>query len=89
MQLLGGIWKKPDEDEDVLSRLPNIFNEKLHWKEQEPVLGMRFESPKQLKHMLCNYAVANGYQLCFVKNDSRRLLGKCCDGKYTFRVWCS
>ncbi|XP_052621081.1 uncharacterized protein LOC128126928 [Lactuca sativa] len=48
---------------------------------------MRFESPKQLKHMLCNYAVANDYQLCFVKNDTRRLLVKCCDGKCTFRLW--
>ena len=38
------------------------------------MLGMRFENPKQLKHMLCNYAVANGYQQCFKKNDSRRLL---------------
>ena len=54
------------DNEDVYPKLPNIFNEKMHWKEQEPVLGMRFKSPKQLKHMLCNYAVANGYQLCFV-----------------------
>ncbi|CAI9282897.1 unnamed protein product [Lactuca saligna] len=67
-------------DEDVYPQLPNIFNEQLHWTEQEPVLGMRFESPKQLKFMLCNYAVANAYQLCFVKNDSRWLLAKCCDG---------
>ncbi|CAI9293591.1 unnamed protein product [Lactuca saligna] len=70
------------DNEDVYPELPNIFNDKLNWKEQEPVLGMRFESPKQLKHMLCNYAVANGYQLCFVKNDTRRLLVKCCDGKW-------
>ncbi|XP_052619635.1 uncharacterized protein LOC128126010 [Lactuca sativa] len=28
------------DDEDVYPQLPNIFNEKLHWKEQEPVLGM-------------------------------------------------
>nr|KAJ0219605.1 hypothetical protein LSAT_V11C300140630 [Lactuca sativa] len=59
-----------DEDEDVYPQFPNIFNEKLHWKEQV----------KQFKHMLCNYVVANCYQLCFVKNDGRRLLAKCCDG---------
>ncbi|XP_023743563.2 uncharacterized protein LOC111891725 [Lactuca sativa] len=75
------------DNEDVYPELPNIFNDKLNWKEQEPVLGMRFESPKQLKHMLCNYVAANGYQLCFVKNDTRRLLVKCCDGKCTFRLW--
>ncbi|XP_052624932.1 uncharacterized protein LOC128132415 [Lactuca sativa] len=75
------------DNEDVYPELPNIFNDKLNWKEQEPVLGMRFESPKQLKHVLCNYAVANGYQLCFVKNDTRRLLLKCCGGKCTFRLW--
>ncbi|CAI9286727.1 unnamed protein product [Lactuca saligna] len=75
------------DNEHVYPELPNIFNDKLNWKEQEPVLSMRFESPKQLKHMLCNYAVANGYQLCFVKNDTRRLLVKCCDGKCTFRLW--
>ncbi|KAL4581477.1 hypothetical protein LXL04_017693 [Taraxacum kok-saghyz] len=28
-------------------------------EETEPVLGMRFEGPKQLKEMLCNYAVSN------------------------------
>ena len=75
------------DNEDVYPKLPNIFNDKLNWKEQEPVLGMRFESPKQLKHMLCNYVVANGYQLCFVKNDTRRLLVKCCGGICTFRLW--
>ncbi|XP_023749693.3 uncharacterized protein LOC111897972 [Lactuca sativa] len=76
-----------DDNGDVYLELPNIFNEKLHWKEREPVLGIRFKSPKQLKHMLCNYAVANGYQLGFLRNDSRWLLAKCCDGKCTFRVW--
>ncbi|KAL7584502.1 hypothetical protein Lser_V15G42910 [Lactuca serriola] len=75
------------DDEDIYPELPNIFNDKLNCKEHEPVLGMRFESLKQLKHMLCNYAVANGYQLCFVNNDTRRLLVKCCDGKCTFRLW--
>ena len=48
---------------------------------------MWFENPKQLKHMLCNYEVANGYQLCFKKNYSIRLLVKSCDGNCTFRLW--
>ncbi|CAI9281056.1 unnamed protein product [Lactuca saligna] len=45
----------------------SIFNELLHWKKQKPILGMRFKGPGQVKSMLCNYAVANGYQLCFEK----------------------
>ena len=32
-----------------------IFNKEIPWKKQKPILGMRFENPKQLKHMLCNY----------------------------------
>nr|KAJ0193917.1 hypothetical protein LSAT_V11C800435760 [Lactuca sativa] len=52
----------------------SIFNELLHWKKQKPILGMRFKGPGQVKSMLCNYAVANGYQLCFEKNDRTRLL---------------
>ncbi|CAI9280430.1 unnamed protein product [Lactuca saligna] len=57
------------EEEDV--EIHSIFNPDIQWKRQVPVLGMKFESPKQLKKMLCNYDVANGYQLCFKKNDSK------------------
>ncbi|KAL4559625.1 hypothetical protein LXL04_031768 [Taraxacum kok-saghyz] len=64
-----------------------IFNEEVHWKKQVPILGMRFQSRKQLKNMLCNYAVANGYQLCFKKNDTKRLLVLCCKGECHFRSW--
>ena len=45
----------------------SIFNELLHWKKQKPILGMRFKGPGQVKSMLCNYVIANGYQLCFEK----------------------
>ncbi|CAI9291388.1 unnamed protein product [Lactuca saligna] len=45
----------------------SIFNELLHWKKQKPILRMRFKGPGQVKSMLCNYAVANGYELCFEK----------------------
>ncbi|CAH1432682.1 unnamed protein product [Lactuca virosa] len=39
---LGGpLEEAMDDDEDVYPQLPNIFNEKLHWNEQELVLGMR------------------------------------------------
>ncbi|XP_023760960.1 uncharacterized protein LOC111909376 [Lactuca sativa] len=77
-----------DEDK-VISNDQAIYNENVHWKKQKPVLGMRFVNPEQLKHMLCNYVVANGYQLCYKKNDSRRLLVKCCSGACKFRLWAS
>jgi len=80
-----------DEDEmDENDPHPEIhpsYNEDVHWKKQKPILGMRFESPSKMKNMLCNYAVANGYQLCYVKNDSKRLLVNCCSGECPFRLW--
>lgn len=67
----------------------HIFNPHVHWKKQVPIIGMRFENPKQLKSMLFNYAVKNGYQLWFEKNDDKRLLVLCCKVTYTFRIWSS
>ncbi|CAI9270878.1 unnamed protein product [Lactuca saligna] len=81
---------KDDEDDnipDVKGKL--MFNKDIHWKKQLPILGMRFTNPKQIKFMICNYAVANGYQLYFEKNDSNRLLVKCSNGQCTFRLWAS
>ena len=75
-------------DNNVLEEHP-IFNHHVHWKKQEPILGMRFEDPKQLKSMLCNCAVKNGYQLWFEKNYSKRLLVLCCKGDCTFRLYAS
>ncbi|GJW14054.1 hypothetical protein Tco_0018187 [Tanacetum coccineum] len=48
-----------------------------NWKKMEPVLGMRFDNPEQLKMCLANYEVANRYQLWFYKNDWRKLLVYC------------
>ncbi|GKA86531.1 hypothetical protein Tco_0808242 [Tanacetum coccineum] len=39
------------------------FNPSLEWNKMEHVLGMRFDHPEQLRLMLANYCVANGYQL--------------------------
>nr|KAJ0227269.1 hypothetical protein LSAT_V11C100004300 [Lactuca sativa] len=65
------------------------LNEDLPWKKQLPILGMRFTNPKQLKFMLCNYVVANEFELYYEKNDSKRLLVKCCASECTFRLWAS
>mgnify|MGYP001552563540 FL=1 len=55
------------DEHDPIHEEVTTFNENVHWKKQKPVLGMRFENPKQLKHMLCNYVVAKEYQLCYKK----------------------
>nr|GEV03022.1 hypothetical protein [Tanacetum cinerariifolium] len=50
------------------------FNLNTPRNECKPVLGMRFESPQQLKHMLANYGVQHGYQLWYMQNDHNKLL---------------
>ncbi|GKB68322.1 splicing factor [Tanacetum coccineum] len=47
------------------------------WKKMEPVLGMRFHHPEQIKLCLANYGVANGYPLWFYRNDWKKLLVYC------------
>ncbi|XP_024985433.1 uncharacterized protein LOC112521035 [Cynara cardunculus var. scolymus] len=54
-----------------------IHDPNIPWKLMKPKLGERYENPSQLKQCLTNYAVANGYQLQYVKNDSERLLVAC------------
>ncbi|GJZ39851.1 splicing factor [Tanacetum coccineum] len=53
----------------------DIFKVKegLPWNEMEPLLGMKFEHPDQLKDCLINYGVTNGYQLWYRRNDYRNI----------------
>ncbi|GJX85958.1 F-box domain containing protein [Tanacetum coccineum] len=54
-----------------------VFNLDIPWNQMEPVLGMRYNDPEQLKLALCNYGVAHRYQLWFMKNDWKSLLVFC------------
>nr|GEW49221.1 splicing factor [Tanacetum cinerariifolium] len=45
--------------------------------DEQPILGMRYDHPEQLKLALAKYGVADGYQLWFQKNDWRELLVYC------------
>ncbi|GJR01178.1 hypothetical protein Tco_0524162 [Tanacetum coccineum] len=54
-----------------------LFDHTTPWDQCTPVLGMKFENPLQLKNMLANYKVANGYQLWFMHNDYSKLLVNC------------
>ncbi|GJW50178.1 zinc finger, PMZ-type containing protein [Tanacetum coccineum] len=50
------------------------FDPDIHWDKMKPTLGMRYETPYQLKLALANYGVAHGYQLWYKKNDWREVL---------------
>ncbi|GJW56644.1 hypothetical protein Tco_0103375 [Tanacetum coccineum] len=45
------------------------FDPDIPWDKMEPILGMRFETPHQLKMALANYGVAYGYQLWLFIGD--------------------
>nr|KAJ0184637.1 hypothetical protein LSAT_V11C900455280 [Lactuca sativa] len=70
-----------------------VHNENQKWDKMVPILGMRFSNPLELKICLTYYAVKNGYNLYYEKNDSQRLLVRCCkDSKNPscpFRLWTS
>ncbi|XP_023763965.1 uncharacterized protein LOC111912463 [Lactuca sativa] len=68
-------------------------NPRIYWKLMKPILGERYESPQQLKECITNYAVANGYQIWFERNDHMRLLARCSkrahddETKCPWRLW--
>ena len=57
---------KMDYNEEKVDGKPT-YNESIHQKKQKTILGMIFESPKQLKHIVRKYDVANDYQLRYKK----------------------
>ncbi|CAI9287259.1 unnamed protein product [Lactuca saligna] len=82
-----------DQDDEYVPPQYPVYDERQPWDQMKPIIGMRFCNPTELKHMLSNYAVANGYDLWFEKNDSDRLLVKCCKKNKSpscpFRLWAS
>ncbi|KAD5960286.1 hypothetical protein E3N88_11758 [Mikania micrantha] len=65
-----------DEDHEHDVGYP-CYDPNLNWKLMKPIVGMKFESPSQLKESLIDYGVSNGYQLVFLVNDRNRLLVRC------------
>ncbi|GKG18353.1 hypothetical protein Tco_0372651, partial [Tanacetum coccineum] len=59
----------PDENQiDAVNKVKSgvhypAFDPDIPWDKMHPTLGMRYETPQQLKLALANYGVANGYQL--------------------------
>ncbi|KAK1439423.1 hypothetical protein QVD17_05241 [Tagetes erecta] len=66
-----------DEDYEDEGVVYPCYNPSIDWKSVKPIVTMKFESPAQLKDMLIDYGVANGYQLVFTVNDNNRLLVRC------------
>ncbi|GKC18978.1 hypothetical protein Tco_1021128, partial [Tanacetum coccineum] len=70
----------PDENQiDYVNKVQSgvlypAFDPDIPWDKMEPTLGMRYETPHQLKLALANYGVAHGYQLWYMKNDWRKVL---------------
>nr|GFA61357.1 F-box domain, leucine-rich repeat domain, L domain-like protein [Tanacetum cinerariifolium] len=70
----------PDENQiDAVNKVQSgvhypTFNPNIPWDKMEPTLGMRYETPYQLKFALVNYDVAHGYQLWYMKNNWREVL---------------
>ncbi|GKA89111.1 calcium/proton exchanger [Tanacetum coccineum] len=73
----------PDDNQiDPVYKVKNglvypAFDPDIPWDKMELILGMRFETPQQLKMALANYGVAHGYQLWYMKNDWRQVLVYC------------
>ncbi|GJU44212.1 hypothetical protein Tco_1201478 [Tanacetum coccineum] len=75
-------WSANEEDDesDGVEKFiePSIlyptYDPNINWKSMKPILGMLFESCKQLKESMIDYGVSNGYQLVFPVNDYKRLL---------------
>ncbi|GJW72010.1 hypothetical protein Tco_0128927 [Tanacetum coccineum] len=70
----------PDENQiDYVNKVQSgvlypAFDPDIPWDKMEPTLGMRYETPHQLKLALANYGVAHGYQLWYMKNNWRKVL---------------
>ncbi|CAI9297266.1 unnamed protein product [Lactuca saligna] len=84
-----------DDDSDNGTKEAPIYpyhDSTQKWDTMQPILGMRFCNPQELKQLVSNYAVANGFNLWYEKNDKTRLLVRCCktsEGKAAcpFRLW--
>ncbi|GKD76895.1 hypothetical protein Tco_1339516 [Tanacetum coccineum] len=78
-----------DEDECVLDDISSFVEESQFigeeeviipnrpWKDMVPILGLKFKDHEEMKMMLVNYGVANGYQLWYKMNDYKSLLVLC------------
>ncbi|GJT67390.1 F-box domain containing protein [Tanacetum coccineum] len=83
--LLSGILPilpENDSDDDLIDGEYKIkkgvkypsYNPETTWDEFQPILGMNFENPLQLKNALADYDVKHGYQLWYYRSDYKSSL---------------
>ena len=65
-----------------------MFNLKVGKGWHEPVKGMRYANPQQLRECLTSYAVAKGFPIKFDKSSRHSVLVNCATG-CPFRLWAS
>lgn len=74
-----------DPDDDMIDERYKVkkgvkypsYNPETPWEENKPILGMKFENPQQLKHLLADYRVKHSYQLWYYRSDSNSLIVYC------------
>ncbi|GJY43331.1 hypothetical protein Tco_0431544 [Tanacetum coccineum] len=79
------ILEENDPDDDLIDVKYKIkkgvtypsYNPETAWDEFQPILGMKFENPLQLKNALADYGVKHGYQLWYYRSDYKSLLVYC------------
>nr|GEX12516.1 hypothetical protein [Tanacetum cinerariifolium] len=72
-------YEKEDQSVDLICKVkPGIVypdhDPDQPWKDMVPILGMKFKDHEEMKMILANYGVANGYQLWYKMNDYKSLL---------------
>ncbi|CAI9287868.1 unnamed protein product [Lactuca saligna] len=70
-----------EEDRNVIRPIYPRHDHTQEWNQMKPRLGMKYSTTAKLKYSLSCYAVVNGYDLWYEKNDNTRLLVRCCKGK--------
>ncbi|GJX77662.1 hypothetical protein Tco_0324473 [Tanacetum coccineum] len=79
------ILEENDHDDNIIDveykikkgvRYPS-YNPETAWDEFQPILGMKFENPLQLKNALVDYGVKHGHKLWFYRCDNKSLLVYC------------
>nr|KAJ0193954.1 hypothetical protein LSAT_V11C800406000 [Lactuca sativa] len=81
-----------EEDHNAIRPIYPRHDHTQEWNQMKPRLGMKYSTTAELKYSLSCYAVANGYDLWYEKNNKTRLLVRCCKGKHPtcpFRLYAS
>ncbi|KAJ9543410.1 hypothetical protein OSB04_023117 [Centaurea solstitialis] len=54
-----------------------IHDSDTHWKMKKPMIGERYEGPKQLKECITYYALANGFSLWYECSSNYKIIARC------------